>query len=313
MAVTRFLILLGLVMLAFTASASGSEPPLRVSKANMRAALKCPEGPERRSRGVALLVHGTATNDYESWSAGYLRALPRRGYEVCTVRLPARALGDIQRSSEYVVFAIRRLAGRSSSGVEVIGHSQGALQPRWALRWWRDTRGKVDDYVSLAGPHHGVSTANGLCGVGTCAPAVWQMRRGSDFLAALNRAGETPRGPSYTSIYSHNDELVVPTSTSLLKGASNVAIQDLCPLRYVSHAAMLWDAVTYSLVVDALEHRGPARPDRVSSSVCAGAFMPGATIPALPANPAQYTLDGFRTWASSWRARREPRLARYAR
>ncbi|MDQ3758390.1 MAG: lipase family protein [Actinomycetota bacterium] len=301
-----------IVMLAVAGTAHSAGPNLRAPEAELRAALDCPDGLEQPSSGVVLLVHGTFTNEYESWSGGYLKALPKRGYDVCTVRLPRRALGDIQRTSEYVVFSIRRLAARADTKVDVIGHSQGTLQPRWALRWWDDVRLKVDDYISLAGPHHGAQSANELCKVARCAPSVWQQRRGSNFLAALNRGNETPRGPSYTSIFSRDDELVIPHSTSRLSGASNILVQDLCPVRYVSHAGMLWDAVTYWLVVDALENRGPARADRVGN-VCGSTFIPGASPPPPPANPVQYGLDAFETWATNWRARDEPPLARYAR
>ncbi|MGB1581107.1 MAG: lipase, partial [Nevskiales bacterium] len=66
----------------------------------------------------------------------------------------------------------------------MIGHSQGALMPRWALKWWPSARDLVQDFVLQAGPNHGTDVAganplfdvlNGLTGT----PAAF-FQMGSD-------------------------------------------------------------------------------------------------------------------------------------
>jgi triacylglycerol lipase len=290
------------------AAAGDAGPALSVSAAEVRAAMECPA---EFSRPAVLLVHGTATNARESWSWNYLKTLPAEGYDVCTVDLPDRSLGDIQLSSEYVVHAVRAMRAASGRRIAVIGHSQGTLQPRWALKWWPDVRAAVGDFVSLAGPHHGASGADGVCFSGSCAPAAHQMRTGSRFLAALNSGDETPRGPSYTSIYSASDELVQPPRTAVLAGARNLLVQDLCPGRPVHHGGLLHDAVVHRLVLDALTHRGPADPQRFQRATCAQGSMPGADDPvagnAMLYGPALVAVLRYPTVAQ------EPALAPYAR
>jgi triacylglycerol lipase len=276
-------------------------------------ALECSGGVRNANRHPVLLVHGTGTNAAENWGWNYRNALRERGYAVCTVNLPRRSMPDIQRQSEYVVFAVRRIAARSGGKVDVIGHSQGTLQPRWAIKWWRDVRRKVDDYVSLAGPHRGTVAANVACLPGFCAPSVWQMMRASRFLKALNRGDDTPGSGAFTSIYSATDELVQPASTAALDGAVNVLVQDVCPGRVVPHVGPLWDAVVFALVSDALTHRGPARVARLPGSICLEALYPGLTLLEIPPDFLDYTVQAWSDLSQRWPTTSEPRLAPYAR
>lgn len=286
-------------------------PDLSVEGAVLDHALSCPPAFHSAYEPV-LLVHGTAVSAKEHWGWNYADVLPSLGYDVCMVELPDRAMSDIQVASEYVVHAIREIAERSGRKVDVMGHSQGTLEPRWALRWWRDLRDLVDDYVGLAGPHHGTNSADGACGAGSCFPASWQMGHGSRFLEALNSEDETPGDVSYTSIYSDTDELVQPPETAILDGASNVRIQDLCPLRPVHHVGLNEDAVVFALVLDALENDGPADPANVDPSICLETLMPGVSpFDAVAGNLLVYG-NGALTVAAHERVSEEPSLADYA-
>ena len=290
--------------------AAGEEPALTVP-APAAAALHCPS-PPRAGRTPVLLVHGTFTNADESWSWGYARALPALGYDTCTVVLPDRSMGDIQVASEYVVAAVRALSAATGTKVDVVTHSQGGLEGRWAVKWWPSVRDRVDDLVMLAAPNHGTSVANAETAIGVSCPACWQMRIGSAFLGALNAGDETPGDVSYTSIYTLYDAVVPqlpPPPTSALAGARNILLQDVCPGRPVDHVNLLGDAVAFALAVDALGHPGPADPGRVSRLTCLQTTMAGADPTGLTALAATSELampEGFLTTA-------EPPLAPYAR
>jgi triacylglycerol lipase len=304
---------LALAILVAAGPARGAPPgpPLTVPEARLDAALTCPAGFSSPHEPV-LLVHGTGLTAEESWSWNLAETLPALGFDVCLVHLPDRAWGDIQRSAEYVVHAVRTIAGRSGRRVDVVGHSQGGLEPRWAIRFWPDVRDLVDDLVTLASPHHGTFSADGLCATGRCPPAVWQMRHGSRFLAALNAGDPTPGPVSHTSLRSLTDELVQPPATAVLPGASNVLIQDLCPGRPVHHGGMLHDAVAFAVLLDALARPGPADPRRIGPPPCARATMPGVTlVDALAGNAILYS-NGLRSLLRAPMARREPPLAAYA-
>ena len=272
------LALVAVVLLGTPHVARGAgDPPLSIDPAAALAALHCPATFTHPGTPV-LLVHGTGSTAEESWAHTFAKTLPLDGHDVCTIDLPTRALVDAQVSSEYVVVAMHTMAGRAGRKIDVVGHSQGGLEPRWALKWFPSTRPLVDDYVSISSTQHGSADADGICTVGSCAPSVWQQRTTSQFLKALNAGGETPDGPSYTSIYSLTDEVVPelpPPSTSRLDGARNIALQDVCPGRPADHFSILWDAVAEALVMDALDHPGPADPARLGATMCLGLITPG--------------------------------------
>lgn len=261
-----------------------------------------------------LLVHGTDTNSVQSWSTTYVPALAAAGYHVFTIDLPLRSLGDIQLASEYLAAAIRHLSRLTGRKLSIVAHSQGGLEPRWALRWFPDLEGMVEDVVSLGTPQHGTQIANANCLPG-CPPSNWQMAADSMFLEALNRDGrETPGGADYTSIYSLSDELVqpqAPESTSALAGAGNVLLQSLCP-RPVNHVALMRDPAAYALVLDALANPGPADPARVPLSVCAETSIPGSD-PLAQFNAEYAYAYSFTDDAASYNVDEEPPLREYAR
>jgi triacylglycerol esterase/lipase EstA (alpha/beta hydrolase family) len=309
----------GLPAAARTAIGPHGGPPLTVAAPVLASALQCTTPSRSTGKRPVLLVHGTGLTPAESWAWNYAKVLPDLGYPTCTVALPDAALGDIQVAAEYVVYAVDAMSSRWHSEVDVIGHSQGGLEPRWALRWWPGLRTKVDHYVGLASPNHGIYAADACADSGNCWPAVWQMAQGSHFLDALNSVSQAPGPTSYTDIYSLTDELVqpaLPDPTAALPPApnvSNVAVQSICPGRYVNHAGLLADAVVFALVIDALDHNGPVDPAWVPASVCAEQFIPGVSPAAALTGNALVYVDAARAFESHPGVRQEPPLAPYAK
>jgi triacylglycerol lipase len=257
-------------------AAASADPRLDVPAGALRAAVQCAS----RFAGLhnpVLLVHGTGLNADESWDWNYELGLPPAAFDWCAVTLPDRALGDIQVSAEYVVYAIERIHALTHRKLTVITHSQGGMEGRWALRWWSAARSDTADLIDLASPNHGIYGSDACARSGNCWPAVWQMASGSHFLQALNSGSETPGAVAYTQIYSQTDELVEPSTTVPLRGGTNtanVAIQSICPGRVVHHAGLLSDPVVWELVIDAMTHGGPANPARIDHGACLQTTMP---------------------------------------
>jgi hypothetical protein len=63
--------------------------------------------------------------------------------------LPAAA-ATAEVAGEYVVYAIRIMHAAYGGRIDIVGHPQGGMVPRWALRLWPDTRAIVDDLVGLS-------------------------------------------------------------------------------------------------------------------------------------------------------------------
>ena len=307
-------LLVGLAVPAAGAPARDPGPALQTPRAVLDDAVRCPD---RLTRKTVLLVHGTSVTAEENWSWNYVKALPRAGFDVCTVEMPDRLLIDIQVTTEYVVHAIREVARRSGAPISVVGLSQGAIQPRWALRFWPDLRRLVDDYVSMAGTNRGSVFADASCGAGPCIASLWQQRTsGSAFQQVLNSGDTTPGAVSYTSVYSLTDEIIQPVApepVAAIDGASNIAVQDVCPGRYVGHVQSASDAAYYAVVLDALTHRGPAQPWRVDRHSCTQAVMPHVD----PADAAVRTAEVYVTagvvQSQHEKVPAEPPLRPYAR
>lgn len=253
--------------LAGCAAAGGTstEPPYSVPVHRLDGDVHC-AGPD--GAPTVLLVSGTGYTPARAFAPMWAPGLRRLNDRVCEVTLPLHGTGDIQVSAEYVARAVQRLATLQSHLV-VLTHSQGALETRWALKYFPTAQGRVSEVIELGAPNHGLSTVPGVCRPGvTCQPAVMQMAIGSKFLGALNAGTETPGGAAYVSFYSLTDEIVRPVSppTAALAGARDVAFQSICPGRAVSHAEMLYDPWVFAVVSAVIGQ--PAAPLNAFASRC---------------------------------------------
>ena len=256
-------------------------PTLTVPAATLNAALQCSGDFAKSPLQPILLNPATGVTVDENYSWNYERAFSAQKRPWCAIHIPAHTLGDIQVSGEYIVHAIRTMRAKSHRKIAIMGHSQGGMSMRWALRFWPDTCPMVDDVIGMAGSNHG-TTALPTCiaGVTTCMPAVWQQQAKAEFIKALNSGAETFKGISYTQIYTRTDEVVTPAaSASLHTGAgriTNIATQDVCPLAFYEHLTVgTIDNAAYALAMDALNNDGPAKASRISKSECSKLFHPG--------------------------------------
>jgi hypothetical protein len=303
-----------------SAAAKSSGPPLTTPAAAMRAAIGCSGPLADAERRPVLLVHGTFADSAINWSWNYAQALPARGRPACWVDLPDKAAGDIQASTEYVVFAIRDIARRSGRRVAVVTHSQGGLEARWALRWWPDVRHLVADVVMLAPPNYGAVFTDRTCSEPSiCAAALYQMRSDSAFLGALNAGRHAFGRTAMTSIGTIADQVFVLAGEAALGGTSallsDLNVQDLCPDDASQHNDLPFDGPAWSIALDAIDHHGPADLGRVDpAAACALDTVPGVSRADAEARLAAYsstlvTLLG----PTGPKSDGEPPLAPYAR
>lgn len=254
---------------------SAGDPPFEVPLEQLAAGLECPSTFSHPEHEPVLLVHGTFTNGHENFSWNWELLLASEGYDYCLVTYPNRGLGDMQVSAEYVAYAVQEMHRRSGRQVDMIGHSQGGLMPRWAIKWWPSVQSAVDDFVMLASPNHGVGlAANAEQSPFPLSPVMYQFAPESKFLTALNAGDETPGAVDYSSIYSLTDELVqpvIPVPTAALDwgrtepNVRNLAVQDACPGRVVDHLTIgTTDRLSQALTIDALANDGPVDPARIA-------------------------------------------------
>lgn len=132
------------------------------------------------------------------------------------------------------------LAATGAHHVDIVTHSMGALSARYYVRnllLSMDTR--VDAIVALGGPNHGTATAFG------CTPiSCSEMRPYSTFLTKLNSTDETWGRPRYATWWSSCDEVIYPTTSAKLSGATNT--QTAC----MRHSMLHEDYTVYTQVRD---------------------------------------------------------------
>jgi triacylglycerol esterase/lipase EstA (alpha/beta hydrolase family) len=181
------------------------------------------------------------------------------------------ATGDIAESAaELSGFIDRVLAATGAARVDLVGHSQGGMMPRYYLKYLGGGA-KVHTLVGLAPSNHG-TTVNGLFTLGSYfpgangffggCPACEEQEAGSAFLTELNAGGETVAGVKYTVIESRYDEVVTPYTSAFLSGpgVTNILLQSQCPLDYGEHLSMPYDHIADADVLTALDRAHPQRP-----------------------------------------------------
>jgi triacylglycerol esterase/lipase EstA (alpha/beta hydrolase family) len=228
-----------------------------------------------------VLVNGTGEDMADGFSA-LSPLLADNGYCVFAANFggsPGNLLqgtGDItQSAAELASFVTQVLAATGASKVDLVGHSQGGMMPRYYLKFLGGAA-KVQTLVGLAPSNHG-TTLDGLAtletelatvlpGVsttlGSACQACAQQIAGSSFLTSLNAGGDTVAGPTYTVIETRNDEIVTPYTSAFLSGphVTNIVLQNVCPLDQTDHIGIADDTVALHLVLNALD---PAHPQLV--------------------------------------------------
>ncbi|GAB3543947.1 triacylglycerol esterase/lipase EstA (alpha/beta hydrolase family) [Actinopolyspora lacussalsi] len=221
-----------------------------------------------------VLVHGTFENRYDNW-AELSPELAERGYCVFSLNYGGGAdsaikgTGEITRSArELSGFVDRVLAATGAEEVDIVGHSQGGMMPRYYIENLGGAS-EVDSLVGLVPSNHG-TTLYGLDqlagflpeGQPPCASCTQQLA-GSDFITELNSDGETVPGVDYTNIATRYDEVVTPYTSSFLEDGPNVTnltLQDFCAIDLTEHIGISYNGTAQQLVFNALDPADAQRP-----------------------------------------------------
>nr|WP_062339232.1 alpha/beta fold hydrolase [Herbidospora sakaeratensis] len=212
-----------------------------------------------------VLVHGTFENMAGNW-ATLSPKLKLAGHCVFALNYgpgPVHGLGDIPQSAQQLSdFVDRVLAATGAAKVDVVGHSQGGMMPRYYLKFLNGAA-KVHRLIGITPSNHGTDS-NGLVNLARLlglSPAIalvcqacHQQMAGSDFMTALNEGGDTVPGVHYTVIATRYDTVVTPYTSSFLAGDSvnNILLQDRAPLDFSGHVAASYDPVVHRIVLDEL-------------------------------------------------------------
>ena len=267
-----------------SAYAQGYSPENSPPGANDFACQPSAEHPE-----PVVLVHGLGANMQGNW--GYMSPrIADAGYCVFALTYglktdnppPFDQNGGMVPMEESAVeladFIDEVLAATGARQVDIVGHSEGSLMPNYYVKFLPRSRHedgslKVDDYVGITPLWDGTN----LAALGAIRAAAKpsganepfedlirqgcescpQFVQGSDFLVAMNEGPTGPRVPgvTYTMLMTMFDQLVVPYTSGYMDGATNIVMQEQCPVDPSEHVAM---AVNPNVLGDVLNALDPA-------------------------------------------------------
>ena len=242
-----------------------------------------------------VLVHGLGATADGNWGylsprlrdAGYCVFALTYGVDPRTVMWPYAPGGVVamERSApELAAFVDRVLTATGASKVDLVGHSEGTVMPRYYLErlggtaevfrfvsltpLWRGTEFGGTAILRDAAARAGLSQA-GIDLVAQFCGSCPQFVRGSVYLNALNADGEAIPGVEHTNIVTRYDLLVVPYTSGIMRdGGTNIVVQDRCPADLSGHGAVATDPAVARLILNALD------PARAAPVPCGGLTLP---------------------------------------
>ena len=184
-------------------------------------------------------------------------------------------------AAQLSTFIDKVLASTNTTKVDLVGHSQGSLMPRYYLKFLGGAA-KVDKFAAFGTIAYGtnllglipLATSLGLYDpikkiLDPVCKSCFQFLIGSDFLTKLNAGGDTVPGVQYKFIVSKYDEIVTPYTNGKLKDQSpyvtNVVLQDLCSIDLSEHAAQMLDPIVFHSLNAFLDSAAPQNVNCLSA------------------------------------------------
>ncbi|KAG0241974.1 Alpha/Beta hydrolase protein [Mortierella sp. GBAus27b] len=218
-----------------------------------------------------VLVHGLLANGWDNW----LYMAPRfaaKGYCVFTLSYGQmngypliRGLDKMENSAQQLSdFVDKVLAATNTQQIDMFGHSQGSLMPRYYLKFLGGGP-KVHKFAAIGAIQYGtdlLGLVNLMEPLGLYDPikkefdkvclSCFEFLQNSTFIQNLNAGGDTVPGVEYLMIVSKYDEIVTPYKTGFLRDnnpkVQNRVIQDWCSLDISEHVALMLDPIAFNAV-----------------------------------------------------------------
>jgi pimeloyl-ACP methyl ester carboxylesterase len=238
--------------------------------------------PSAEHPNPVVLVHGLGATAQANWYQ-FSPQLAAAGYCVFAITYgqrtdvppPFNYFGGVipveQSAEQLAQFVSAVLEATGAAKVDIVGHSEGSIMPNYYVKFLGGAA-FVDRYVGMtplwngtnlleAGtfndigrPSGGTDQFNQLVFGPTCQSCP-EFIRGSDFLVRMNDGPTGPRVPgvTYTMLMTTNDELVVPYTSGIMDGATNIVVQDQCANDISEHGAMAVDPVVLRDILNALD------------------------------------------------------------
>ena len=192
--------------------------------------------------------------------------LQNAGRTAIVLALPDNAEGDLNIQAGIVTERMIEAIAAGSRSVDLVGYSAGGVviglvvagHPQYVRR-----------VVTIGSPLHGTQIAGLAVALNmpasVCGVACRQMAPGTSLLASLSAAEPAVTGVPWTSMWTTDDQVVLPPDSARFAGATNVVLQQICADDVANHLNLPADPLVIGLTLQALDSANPASP---SASDC---------------------------------------------
>ena len=213
-----------------------------LSQDNVEEPIVEPESPER----TALLIpgYGGGTGQLERLAS----ELDDQGIQAEVIDI-GEGTDDLRGYADLVQIRAEELISQGEPAPDLIGYSAGGVTARAAFSDNPELYGRV---ITLASPHQGTSTA--VLGelVDACPVACQQLQPGSELIESFP---EPERPDDWLSIWSEDDIVIRPATSSEISDITNYRIQAACDVRDIDHGAVPVDPQVEATIVAFLEDK----------------------------------------------------------
>jgi pimeloyl-ACP methyl ester carboxylesterase len=222
--------------------------------------------------GPVILVPGYGGSDT------VLETLANRlhsaGRTTILLALPDDATGDLNAQAGVLAARVTVALKAGAPSVDLVGYSAGGI----VIALFVAAHPKeVRQIVTIGSPLHGTQiaelgvTLNAPASI--CPTACRQMAPGSAVLTAVTAAEPAKTGVPWTSMWTADDQVVLPPDSARFTGATNIVLQDVCADDTANHLNLPADQLVAGLTLRALDTSGGGSP---SASDCSSLRALGA-------------------------------------
>jgi triacylglycerol lipase len=224
-----------------------------------------PSRPPDDKPGPVILVPGYGGDD--SMLAALAVHLQNAGRTTIVLALPDSAEGDLNVQAGIVTERVIEAVAGGARSVDLVGYSAGGVviglvvagHPQYVRR-----------VVTIGSPLHGTQIAGLAVALNmpasVCGVACRQMAPGTSLLASLSAAEPAVTGVPWTSMWTTDDQVVLPPDSARFAGATNVVLQQICADDVANHLNLPADPLVIGLTLQALDAAQAASP---TASDCA--------------------------------------------
>jgi triacylglycerol esterase/lipase EstA (alpha/beta hydrolase family) len=214
--------------------------------------------------GPIILVPGYGGSD--TMLETLANRLHSAGRTTILLALPDGATGDLNAQAGILAARVTEALTAGAPSVDLVGYSAGGIViGLFVAAHPKDVR----QIVTIGSPLHGTQIA-GLAvtlnvSSSVCPTACREMAPGSAVLASLDAAEPARTGVPWTSMWTTDDQVVLPPDSARFTGATNIVLQHVCADDTSNHLNLPADPLVAGLTLRALDTSNASSP---SASDC---------------------------------------------